>query len=106
MKITKKEFKELIKEAILETSDTQKKYYVYMEDTFMSGWGKAKDKTNIYLIVCDNKEQATIIAHNAKKRSEMKNITISEKYPKFDSNYLVSEKHYNELGKIWKEPIK
>ena len=35
-----------------------KKYYVSMTDSFLSGWGMAENKISKYIIICDNLEQA------------------------------------------------
>ena len=78
------------------------KIYVAMTDTFMSGWGPAENKINKYVIECDSQQQADQIEAAAKKRSEMKYIIICAERPVYDpGKYLVSEKHYNDLGTIW-----
>ena len=78
-------------------------YYVSMTDKFMSGWGEAKGLINKFVIECDTYEQALTIERNADKRNEMVHINITDKKPYFNSNrFLVSSKHYNELGELWK----
>jgi hypothetical protein len=79
-----------------------KKIYVTMTDKFMSGWGNAKNKTNKFIIECDNWEQAEIIQRNAQKRSEMKYINICINKPRYKSNVLESHRKFDELGSIWK----
>ena len=79
-------------------------YYVTMIDKFMSGWGMAKGKTNIYQVECDTLEEANQIERAAKRRDDMKNIRIRQSKPYFNSaSYLVSEKHFDDLGGVWKE---
>jgi hypothetical protein len=82
-------------------------YYVTMRDTFMSGWGKAEGLINIYQVECDTKEQAEQVAYAGRGRDEMRSVTISEGKPPYYSRrtHLVSEKHYNDLGKIWKPKL-
>jgi hypothetical protein len=80
---------------------TTKKIYVAMTDKFMSGWGKATNKTNKFIIVCDNWAQAEIIERNAKKRNEMKYINICINKPRYSSNVVESWKNFDELGEVW-----
>jgi hypothetical protein len=77
---------------------------VTMIDKCMSGWGAAKDKTNYFVVECDTEEQAQLIEHNAKLRSEMNNIRIINHRKVWPANVHVSLKHFNELGSIWKRP--
>lgn len=46
-----------------------KEYYVTMDDTFMSGWGEAEGKTNKLIFKCKDKEEANVVAENAKRRA-------------------------------------
>lgn len=79
-------------------------YYVTMLDTFMSGWGMAKDKKNIMIVECDSLEDAELIAENATKRSEMKNIDIWTEMPEYDDAlYVLSVKTFAQLSGPWKE---
>ena len=74
------------------------KYYVSTEDTFLSGWGKAKNKTNVLIFECNNKEEAGIVAANAKNRTDQRCIEIHKTYPHFlpASAYYVQHKDKNE----------
>lgn len=81
---------------------TKPKFWVTMTDKFMSGWGMAKDKTNKLVIACDTYEQAEAIERNANRRNEMKYVNICSTKPYYRSNVLVSERHYNDMGEIWK----
>lgn len=73
-----------------------------MTDKFMSGWGMATGKTNKFIIICDNWEQAQTIERNANKRSEMKYVNICINKPRYKANVLESWKTFDELGQIWK----
>lgn len=75
--------------------------FVTMTDTFMSGWGKAEGKKNIYCVECDTTEQCQIIAENARKRSEMKHIKITDQKPNNTRARIVTHRHWNDLGEIW-----
>lgn len=75
----------------------EKNFYVSMTDTFMSGWGYAKDKINKYIIGCDTMEEAEIIKANAQDRSDMKNIRICMRKPRYNTEkYLVTWKDKEE----------
>ena len=79
-------------------------YWITMKDTFMSGWGKAEGLTNIFRVTCDTFAQANAILDAANARGEMKYVIFrSDKsyYP--PSRYIVSDKHFDDLGGIWKE---
>ena len=79
------------------------KYYVSMTDNFLSGWGQAKGKINKYIVECNSYEQAKIIENNARKRSEMKYISICINKPCYNSQkYISTYRLFNELGDIWK----
>ena len=77
------------------------KYFVTMNDKFMSGWGMASNKVNKLIIACDNYEQASTIEKNAKKRSEMKYINIARTKPQIKRNVYPSWKHWEDMGEIW-----
>ena len=80
------------------------KYYVTMLDTFMSGWGMAKNKDNIMVVECDSLEDAELIEENAAKRDEMKNIDIWTEMPQYDDDlYVLSIKTFDQLSGPWKE---
>ena len=66
-------------------------YYVTMTDSFLSGWGKAKNKIAKYVIACNNREEAEIVAKNARSRDEMKYVNIALERPSYDpKRYQVS----------------
>lgn len=77
------------------------KLYVTMTDKFMSGWGKASGMINKYIVICESWEDAETVEKNAHKRPEMKYININITEPKQKSGYLLTFKHFNELGNIW-----
>jgi hypothetical protein len=80
-------------------------FYVTMTDKFMSGWGQAKNKTNKFIVICDNHEQAEQIERAARKRDEMKYINICTTKPRYGANVLESWKHFNELGEVWRGSV-
>lgn len=75
--------------------------YVTMIDKCLSGWGKAEGKDNIYCVACPCIDSANIIAKNAAKRSEMKQIKIVYKAPRDTKTKLVTRKLFSELGTVW-----
>lgn len=79
------------------------KYFVTMTDKFMSGWGMAANKTNKFIVECENYEQAKTIEKNAHKRPEMKYINICSKKPRYGANVIESWRTFEQLGSIWKE---
>lgn len=76
---------------IQETEIPKCPYYVTMTDKFMSGWGKAKGKTNKLVLCAKTYDQAEVVATNAKDRSEMKNVNIRSTKPAYNRRtHLVS----------------
>jgi len=57
-------------------------YYVTMTDTFLSGWGQAKNKIAKFVNECETLEEAAIVADNARCRTDQKcvNIVYSKPY--------------------------
>lgn len=74
------------------------KWYVSMNDSFMSGWGRAKGLTNRLVIVCENRDQALMIVRAAEKRQEMKYINVSLCKPRERSHWLISWKSFEEMS--------
>lgn len=77
-------------------------YWVTMKDTCLSGWGGADRKINIYQVLCDTLEQAEQIEKAGNERGEMENVRVHQSKPYFQKKrYLVTEKHFTDLGTIW-----
>lgn len=72
-------------------------FYVRMHDTFMSGWGYAKGKKNIFVVECDTAEEAVTIYHAAQDRDELKDITIVKEKPCNEENVHYTYKHFDNL---------
>lgn len=53
-----------------------KKYFVIAIDKFLSGWGDAEGKENVFLMECDSKEEAHIVRDNAKNRTDMIKVRV------------------------------
>lgn len=77
-------------------------YYVRMTDRFMSGWGKAKDMTNVMVVACPDYESAHNIYCHAINRNEMSRVMICNNKPKARPGVLYSHKNYEDLGPVWK----
>ena len=77
--------------------------YVRMTDSFMSGWGLARDKTNVLVIACDDWQQADAVEAAANKRSEMKRVKIVSNKPRNRPGILYSNKTFSDLGGPWLE---
>ena len=83
-------------------------YFVSMTDKFMSGWGAAQKKVSKYVVECDTLDQAEHISNVARnQRNEMAYINITTKAPKFYPlrKYHISQKHWDELGGVWKKGL-
>jgi hypothetical protein len=76
-------------------------YYVTMTDNFLSGWGKAKDKTDKLVIICDTIMEATIVEKNAHDRGEMKHINIRTTTPHYNKEHYQTDFHTKEDYSTW-----
>jgi hypothetical protein len=76
-------------------------YYVNMHDTFLSGWGPARNGRSIYCVRCDTLEQAEAIERAAKERSEMRRVTIADKPRRARPGDHVAVKRAADLGGPW-----
>lgn len=77
-------------------------YYVRMTDRFMSGWGQAKNMTNVMVVACPYYESAKHVFTHALTRTEMKRVMICINKPKARPGVLYSHKQYEDLGPVWK----
>lgn len=75
--------------------------FVSMRDNFMSGWGEAEGKSNVYQVECETQAQADQIKSAAAARSEMSRIKAHPHQRTSDRNTLVTDKRFSELGPIW-----
>lgn len=78
--------------------------YVTMRDQVMSNWGKAEGKKHIFVVGCDNVEEASVIAKAAETRQEMKNVRIRFFIPRhyMRDRYYLYYRDYGELHGMWK----
>ena len=67
------------------------KYYVTMTDKFMSGWGCAEGKINKLIFVCEDRNQAEIVADNARRRGDQKYINITTTKPYYNPNRYLAQ---------------
>jgi len=74
--------------------------YVNMTDSFMSGWGRARNGPSYYCIQCDTREQADAVLKAAEDRPEMKRIAVNDK-PRKKSGAHTSIRHVSKLGRHW-----
>jgi hypothetical protein len=70
-----------------------KKYYVTMTDSFLSGWGMAENKTNKLVIGCDTFNEAVSVKRYALNRSEMKYVNIVYNKPRYKDEYYFVTYH-------------
>ena len=79
------------------------KWYVTMNDSFMSYWGKAEGKINKLVFECDSFQEASKLEDYARGRDEMKYINITRNKPKYSNNryyvqYLTKNDYPNWYG--------
>ena len=55
--------------------------YVILTDTFMSGWGPARNKVNRLVFPCNDAQEADTVAQYANGRSDTADIYITEQRP-------------------------
>ena len=69
----------------------ERKYYVSMTDRFMSGWGKARDKINKLVFICDSMEEARIVKNNALIRTDQIYINICINKPYYNKRHYFAQ---------------
>lgn len=80
------------------------KFYVTMNDTFMSGWGKAEGKTNKLIIECDTLQEVEIVSDNANNRTDMKYVNWHmKKYPYYNPKKFLVQVHDKKDYPSWFE---
>ena len=65
-------------------------YYVLSNDSFMSGWGHAKDSINTCVVPCETYEQAEKVEEYARSRNDQKYIRIVTNKPRKKDHVLYS----------------
>jgi len=64
--------------------------YVVARDKFMSGWGKAAGKTNLYVVRCENELEVRRALANMRRRPEMEEVRTETRMPTDSDTVLVS----------------
>lgn len=76
-------------------------HYVTASDKFMSGWGRAENKTAKRIVVCKTWRQAQRMADAMKNNphSYMKYVNIRSSFPRYsDSSYICSFSTYEDFN--------
>lgn len=76
-------------------------YYVLSNDTFMSGWGPAKNKTNTLVIPCRDYEEAQAVERYARSRTDQTRVRIVGNKPKLRPGVLYSVVQDREDFSAW-----
>jgi len=78
-------------------------FYVTCTDTFLSGWGEAKNKTNRLILPCANFFEARIVEQNANNRTDQKNVRICSTKPRLrPTGYLYQVMDREEASRWYK----
>ena len=77
--------------------------FVRMTDSFLSGWGNASGKKNVYVVECETEEQANKIISAAEKRSEMKRVQLCLYFPRAREGVVYTHRLFSQLGPIWQK---
>jgi hypothetical protein len=78
-------------------------FYVLTEDSFMSGWGPAKNKVNVLILPCETYTEACIVADNARNRSDQKRVRINTTKPRVRPHWYISVHDKGSYSR-WYEP--
>ncbi len=80
---------------------------VIMKDRCMSGWGYAKGKMALYVVICDDMGEAETIYRNANLRGEMSRIRIigsDQLKSEIGPRHQFTVKMFDDMGGKWKAP--
>ena len=65
-------------------------YYVLSNDSFMSGWGCAKNKTNTCVVPCKSMDQAMAVERYIESRGDQKYIRVVYNKPRSKHHVIYS----------------
>ncbi len=65
-------------------------YYVLTDDSFMSDWGGAEGRVNTIILPAADRDEAEIVAANARNRDEQRNVRILDRTPALSSGVVYS----------------
>ena len=65
-------------------------FYVLSNDSFMSGWGPARNAVNTVILPCESLEQAETVYDNATDRPEQKRVRIVGEKPRIKPGHVYS----------------
>lgn len=85
----------------MKTEEEERIYYVSMTDSVMSGWGRAGDKINKLIFVCEGYEEADIVEDNARNRTDMKYINICANKPYYNRDRYYPQYYTKEDYSSW-----
>ncbi len=89
---------------ITRTADFPKhRFYILANDSFMSGWGGAKGKTNTVVLGCDSTLEASTVEQNALNRSDMRHVRCVGNPPRMRSHVVFSYMDKDDAAR-WYEP--
>ncbi len=64
--------------------------YVLSDDSFMSDWGGAEGRVNTIILPAADRDEAEIVATNARNRDEQRNVRIIDRTPTLSSGVFYS----------------
>lgn len=79
-------------------------YYVLSNDTFMSGWGLAKGKTNTLIFPCETREEAETVRENALYRTDQKRVRVLVRKPQLRTSRVYYSLTDREEAEAWYTP--
>jgi len=65
-------------------------YYVLSDDSFMSDWGEAEGRVNTIILPATDRDEAEVVAANARNRDEQRNVRILDRTPALSSGVIYS----------------
>ncbi len=78
--------------------------WVTMTDKFMSGWGRARGRTNKLIFECQDNREANIVVDNAEHRSEMRYINVCCRKPHYSPSRYLAQVKTREDYDSWYQP--
>jgi len=63
-------------------------YYVLSDDAFMSDWGEAQGLVNTIILPVASRDEADVVATNARNRDEQRNVRILDRTPALSSGVI------------------
>lgn len=89
----------------MNTNDvTNAKVYVTCIDKALSGWGFARGRKNKLVFLCESRQEAEVVAANARARKDQRNVRITTRMPRMSDDRFYTQVKSKSDYPSWYKP--